>query len=259
MSVTRSEAAGALCASPLRQLAILVVLTKTLEPAQVVRMMTTAVEEMDETGSGMGVIINPRGASGAGKTELVRRILAQYGWKRGAYCNGDGSIEPVYHGNGDRPFGYRLSHPFGGPSLAVLGHYEATSGGCDTVRAMDGGIQAIMHRASGFAAAGDDVVIEGLRLSSDVEHSIALARHHGLHILRLSTPLERCVRNLVLRRHARKQALPEIEKATATEHRSVEEACILLQPHATVEILAFDEAYARALELLSICALRGTS
>ena len=29
----------------------------------------------------MSVIINPRGTSGSGKTELVRRILAGYGWQ----------------------------------------------------------------------------------------------------------------------------------------------------------------------------------
>ena len=38
----------------------------------------------------MGVIVNPRGTSGSGKTELIRRLLSDYGWGRG------GQVEPVY-------------------------------------------------------------------------------------------------------------------------------------------------------------------
>jgi len=30
-----------------------------------------------------GLIVNPRGTSGSGKTEFVRRLMAEYGWKPG--------------------------------------------------------------------------------------------------------------------------------------------------------------------------------
>jgi hypothetical protein len=56
----------------------------------------------------MGVIINPRGTSGSGKTELVRRLLSDYGWKRG------GDVEPIHRKGRERPIAYLLQHPLGG-------------------------------------------------------------------------------------------------------------------------------------------------
>ncbi len=102
----------------------------------------------------MGLIINPRGTSGSGKTELVRRILAGYDWERGATRKGGSNIEPIYRAGRSSPFAYRLQHPLGGRPLMVLGHYEATSGGCDTIRARDGGIAQIMRCAGEYGSEG---------------------------------------------------------------------------------------------------------
>ena len=199
----------------------------------------------------MGTIINPRGTSGSGKTELVRRIIAEYGWKQGAHHHGS-RVEPIHRAGRDLPLGYRLQHPFGERPLVVLGHYEATSGGCDTIRAVDGGLREILRSAGEYAASGHDMLVEGLRFSSEVEFSRELAQSHGLHILRLSTPLERCIRNLVSRRRARWDAVPSIARNTVAEHRRVDEACERLAWHATVEILSFDTALMRAQELLGL-------
>jgi hypothetical protein len=200
----------------------------------------------------MGIIINPRGTSGSGKTELVRRILAQYGWQRSADGAGAGGLEPVYRAGRSRPLGYRLEHPLGGRPLAVLGHYEVTSGGCDTIRAADGGLDEIMRRAADYAATGHDVLIEGQRLSSEYERSAELARSHRLHVLRLTTPLEQCARNLVWRRRARRDTWPSVAGIVADEHELVAEACARLGQHATVEALGFDDAFARAKDLLGV-------
>jgi hypothetical protein len=67
----------------------------------------------------MGVIINPRGTSGSGKTEFVRRILSDYGGAKG------GHVEPVHREGRERPMAYRLRHPLGGRPLTVLFHYAA--------------------------------------------------------------------------------------------------------------------------------------
>ena len=62
---------------------------------------------------GIGVIVNPRGTSGAGKTEFARRVMAAYGWP------GEGRAEPIRRAGRERPIGYSLPHPGTGRPLAV--------------------------------------------------------------------------------------------------------------------------------------------
>ena len=206
----------------------------------------------------MGIIINPRGTSGSGKTELVRQLLAHYGWTRDRPDTWD-RVEPIFRTGRTHPFAYRLKHPSDGRPLIVLGHYLVTSGGCDTIRVKDGGLPAIMRFAGDFASHGHDVLIEGLRLSSEVALSAKLAATHGLHILRLSTPLERCVQNLVTRRRVGRSRLPAISRNTAAEQRRVEEACQHLKHVASVEVLDFERALARARQLLGVDQLRAAA
>ena len=203
----------------------------------------------------MGLILNVRGTSGSGKTELARRLLAAYGWRRDQTDALDG-IEPLHWPRRRMPFAYRLRHPRDGCPLVVIGHYQVTSGGCDTIRAQDGGLGEAMRVAGDFASRRHDVFMEGLRLSSDVVLSERLAAAHRLHILLLNTPVEQCVRNLIARRRAAKRSVPAIERATAEEHRRVEDACARLRPHATVEVLNFQSALARVRELLELNDLR---
>lgn len=184
----------------------------------------------------MSVIINPRGTSGAGKTELARRIMALY----------RGDVEPIHRAGRIRPIWYRLQHPRGGRPLAVLGHYEVTSGGCDTIGVRDD----VFQLASDCAASGHDVLLEGLRISSEHEQSAQLARAHKLHILHLSTPLERCIRNVIARRRARRDTWPRISISTAAEFKRIAYACSRLQGCTDVETLPFDEALNRAQALL---------
>jgi hypothetical protein len=98
-------------------------------------------------------------------------------------------VEPIYQSRRKLPFAYRLRHPSKGRPLVVVGHYEVTSGGCDTIRARDGGLAEAVAFAGEFASRGHDVMIEGLRLSSEVALSAKLAAAHPLHILLLSTPV----------------------------------------------------------------------
>ncbi|WP_230531623.1 hypothetical protein [Microvirga roseola] len=205
----------------------------------------------------MGVIVNPRGTCGSGKTELVRRILAQYGWRRDGRADA-GMLEPIHRAGRLHPLGYRLAHPGGGCPLVVIGHYEVTSGGCDTIRATDGGLEEIVRRAADYASTGHNVLIEGLRLSSEYDHSAELAKRHRLHVLHLATPVERCAQNLVRRRRARRDSWRLVVDAVAREHRLVEEACRKLMPHAAVEALGFDDAFARAQDLLGMRTSEGS-
>ena len=76
----------------------------------------------------MGIIVNPRGAGGSGKTTLVRRVMAAYR-----------DPAPILRPGRARPIGFRLAHPGYGHPLAIIGAYGATRGGCDTIPARDGG------------------------------------------------------------------------------------------------------------------------
>jgi hypothetical protein len=200
----------------------------------------------------MGIILNPRGTAGSGKTELVRRISARYRSKPSQYSAAGDCLERLHKPGRTRRFAYRLRHPCGGAPLVVIGHYEVTSGGCDTIRAVDGGLKEAARWAASFAKSGHDVVMEGLRLSSDVEHTRALAQDEELQILRLSTPLQQCVRNLVARRRAGRGAVAAITSNVMFEHQQIEAACARLRQHAPVEDLTFDEALARAEALLGL-------
>lgn len=190
----------------------------------------------------MGLIINPRGTSGAGKTEFVRRIMSEYGRK--------GRVVPLYREGRSKPIAYELEHPRGGRSLVVLGHYEATRGGCDMINMGDGGMDEVFRLATDFASTGRDVLLEGLSLSGERTLSAALAAEHDLHILRLGTPLEQCVRNVIRRQRAKRAAWARISQKAYAEEAKIALACGELEPLARVEVLGFDEALSRAKDLL---------
>ncbi|WP_119680084.1 hypothetical protein [Indioceanicola profundi] len=196
------------------------------------------------------VIINPRGTAGAGKTHFVRRLLAAYGWTGEA---APPQAVPVMRAGRRRPIAWHLAHPAGGRPLAVLGHYgEATCGGCDTIRAVDGGLAEAFRLARRFAAEGHDVLLEGLVLSAEVEHTSELAREHPLHVIRLDTPPEDCLRRLLARRRSGPAARTRLAEKLERERRRLERACAELSPPVRLEILRFDAALGRAHSLLEL-------
>ncbi|MCW2241842.1 hypothetical protein [Azospirillum canadense] len=193
-----------------------------------------------------GIIINPRGASGAGKTEFVRRIIADYTRENG------GRLEPVNRPGRERPIGYRLPHPRGGRPLAVLGHYGGVRGGCDTIGLGDGGLDAAFRLADDCASNGHDVLLEGLLLSRERVRTAMLAERHPLTILRLGTPLEQCIRNVIARRRAGRTTWPRIARTVAETSRDIEDACAALQDNAIVMTLGFDAALSYTRGLLGV-------
>ena len=158
----------------------------------------------------MGWIINPRGTSGAGKTWLVREVMA-------AYCRGGAAAEPLRRAGRSRPMGVRLACSGDRRPLAVIGHYGTTRGGTDTIPEADGGLDEAVRLAGSLACDGHDVLLEGLQLSGDVERTAALARAQRmrgstLHVLCLDAPVDSCVRNVVARRRAGRAARAAIER-----------------------------------------------
>jgi hypothetical protein len=141
----------------------------------------------------------------------------------------------------------------------VLGHYEATSGGCDTIRAVDGGMDEAFRLARGYAADGHDVLLEGLLLSGERTRSAELAQAHGLHVLRLGTPLDRCIRNVVARQRVGRRGRASAERTATMQQAGIEEACRRLRRYASVEVLDFDGALLRARELLGLGGLKAAA
>jgi hypothetical protein len=190
------------------------------------------------------VIINLRGPGGAGKTELARRLLRDYRWEH------DGLIEALHQTGRGKPIGYRLRHPEGGCPLVVLGHYERTSGGCDTIRQADGGLDAVFRLAAEWSATGHDVLMEGSNLSAELERTAALALHHPVHVLLLDVPAESCARQLAARRRTAFGKIGPFVEAAQRKQRSIRAACERLRLAAAVEELSFEAAHVRARRLL---------
>jgi len=189
----------------------------------------------------MGLIINIRGPSGSGKTELVRRVMA-------ACSRGFAEeIERILRPGRAMPLAYRLCPPLLPQPLIVLGDYERRSGGCDTVSLTDGGAQTIFALVETWASRSHVVLLEGVALSVEQERFLDVARRHDLRVVRLTTPLEQCARNLARRRRQCQDTWPTLMPALLAQHRAVVQACRALQREARVTNASFD------LALLCVC------
>jgi hypothetical protein len=196
------------------------------------------------------VLLNPRGPSGSGKTQLVRSLMNELLSRPSAAA---ARMELLYRPGRAQPIACRISHPLGAPPLVVLGHYQKTSGGCDTIREADGGIQQVFTLAEASALAGHSVLMEGSALSCDDVHSSVLAGRYALHVLRLTTPVADCARNLIKRRRLSKDALPDLCKRVLEEQLRINAVCERLrQRGAVVHCLAFSDGMRIARGLLHL-------
>src|SRR3712207_5726979 len=182
----------------------------------------------------MGLIVNPRGIAGSGKTELVRRILGAFGQSPEALA----ASNPL---DGPRQLVHRLPHPAGGRPLALIGAYRGrrAGSGVDSVRALDGGLAEAIRLAGHAAEEGHNVLLEGLALSWDYRLSAALAGVHPLHVIRLATLREASVANLRARRRSGRAALAQALASAAAQEEALDEALARLAPVAQVTTLGF--------------------
>jgi len=199
----------------------------------------------------LGLVINPRGTSGAGKTWLVREVMAAYGRQGSAPI-------PLMRQGRSRPLGWRLEHPAGGRAPCVIGDYQGIRGGTDTIPLTDGGLDAAFRLANAEASAGCDVLLEGYQLSGEHDHTARLAalqsaRGRALHVICLDVPLSRCVENAVRRRRAGHGAWPAIERAARAGQDALAHAYALLQEDEVIcEWLEPEAALRRTLALLGL-------
>lgn len=156
------------------------------------------------------MIINIRGTSGSGKSTLVREAMSWYRRK-----------EPVHVAGRKQPLYYKLwLFPEEGPSssrgkapdLVVLGHYEASCGGCDTISSTDTMFD-LVYEASALA---ENVMFEGLLISADVNRCVDLHQTfgaQGFEVLAIDLPLEDCLASVNARRRAKDPTKPDVNPA----------------------------------------------
>lgn len=125
------------------------------------------------------MIIQIRGTSGSGKSTVMRQVMDHL------------SLEPVLVSGRKRPLYYLdLAR-----SVAVLGHYESPCGGCDTI----GSARQVYDLIQTLV--GLDILAEGLLLSEDTKWSTKLLEEGAdLRIAYLTTPLDRCLKQIQSRR-----------------------------------------------------------
>lgn len=136
------------------------------------------------------MIIQIRGTSGSGKTTAMRAIMS-------ILSNLPNSTQsplqwiPQYTIGRQRPLYYFLQ----GKSVVVLGHYEISCGGCDTIGSVPD-IFSVIRTLPEFKV----ILCEGLLLSEDVRWSV---NGRDVRALFLTTPSEECLRRVSLRQEER--------------------------------------------------------
>ncbi|HNQ98388.1 MAG TPA: zeta toxin family protein, partial [Trueperaceae bacterium] len=108
----------------------------------------------------------------------------------------------------------------------VIGHYETTCGGCDTISKME----HIFELARKAHDNGCDVVFEGLLISADVNRTAALwafAQEQGcpMLVVALDVPLQVCLDSVNARRRERNPDLPPVNpRNTESKHKGVQQS-----------------------------------
>lgn len=135
-------------------------------------------------------VVNVRGANGSGKTTVVRELMAKMA-----------SVTPYKNPGekGKRPSGYVCSPPDPEQErLVIIGSYEATCGGCDTIATQDGICSAVRLAHD----EGHDCVFEGIIVSNIWQRYADLIRETRGVMAFLDTPLDVCLSRVYARRAA---------------------------------------------------------
>lgn len=194
------------------------------------------------------MLIQIRGTSGSGKSTLVKRIMELY----------KQPPRKVYREGRKQPLYYRFTHPLAlVPELAVIGHYEAKCGGCDTISIPGLSYPIIFDTIRRNCEAGRDVLFEGLLISGDMKWTQSLKDLFPL-IIELDVPIEECLDSVNARRRVRlekagKEFTPVHPANTIAKHRLIEKCSDKLREFGIiVEKHKREEAFLRVRELLNV-------
>lgn len=178
------------------------------------------------------MIVNIRGTGGAGKSEIVRRVMAFFP-----------SINPSFIDGRRQPFGYAC-HREGGKTLWVPGHYETPCGGCDTVKTPDQVYASVIENVQ----EGNDVIFEGIIIQDDIRRCIDLHRKFPGQVLviELTTPIEVCLAGIQSRRDGRGDERPLDPKNTVSRAKRVKSRCAALRDSGVMVLKSDRESGYRA-------------
>lgn len=156
------------------------------------------------------MIIQIRGTSGSGKSTVMRTVMEHFpsGFQA---MRREGRKQPLYYVS----LGERI--------VTVLGHYETQCGGCDTI----GSARAVYDLISELPEAFQRTILcEGLLLSEDVKWSSQLP---NLRVIFLTTPLDRCLKQIEGRRHEAGNEKPLNPDNTSNRVQTIERARLKLE------------------------------
>jgi len=148
--------------------------------------------------------VNIRGTSGSGKSYAIHQLIKLYP-----------TVEKVNVKWRDQPIGYLCSAPTLRP-LYIVGHYETTCGGCDTLDSIDQAYKYINQHID----EGHHVVYEGLVVQSDVNRCIELGKKADRSVVFLSTPISICLNDVATRRDEKGKTSVFNPRNTVIKHQS---------------------------------------
>lgn len=203
------------------------------------------------------MIILIAGTNGAGKTHLMRRILAKLpepdGYSEVTKPNGKTvKVAANWHNSRD-PDIWPGSH-----DITVLGKYDGpTCGGCDCY-SWKGASDDLERVVTDAVKAGRRVLLEGLIVATWGQDRMRRLKDLGLVVIQLSTPLETCLDAVNGRRKTRAEAegkeyTPVDPDNPSSKHRFLEKVAPVRRGLG-VEVLQLDreEAYRYVVERLGM-------
>lgn len=125
-----------------------------------------------------------------------------------------------YNTGRKKPISYFTDEP-GKPRLHLMGHYEATCGGCDNI----GSANAVYEEIAKILMWGHtkhDVLCEGLLLSEDTKWTMSVAKMNDVRLLYLNTPLQKCLDQVQSRRAEAGNFEPLNQTNTSNRYNTIE-------------------------------------
>lgn len=163
-----------------------------------------------------------RGTSGSGKTWVAKNLIK--------HLESNIFAEEYYSVmiEGRKKPLFTVAKPSENLTLAILGHYESNCGGCDNI-----GSAAKVYKLIQAIREGEfkehnvtDIFCEGLLLSEDTKWTLELAKISEVKfkIIFLTTPVEKCIQQILKRRELVGNDKPLKEDNTRNRVRVIERA-----------------------------------